>query len=166
MPFPGAAQALASVFWAQFSNGFAFDTTQITEPQDCLQEDEVQVFRRSDGTLLPHPTTIGVDAIATFTGSAFQCDGQPLMVFGANAVSVMPTTAWEFSNSTPRVSAAGWQQGAAKEMGAGRAVVLGEAAMFTEQVCDANVPMGMQSPVATGNRRFAANILRWLGGEL
>ena len=166
MPFPGAAQEMATAFGTQFSNGFAFDATQISEPQTCLQTDEVHVFRQSDGTLWPHPTTMGVDAIATFTGSAFQSDGQPLMTFGATAVSLMPTTAWEFDATTPRVSVAGWQQGAAKQVGAGRVVVLGEAAMFTEQVCDANVAMGMQSPVATGNRRFAANVVRWLGGEL
>ena len=108
MPFPGAVESLATPFRVRFSNGFAFDTTQLDEPRGCLTEDQVQVFRSGDGSLRNHATTSGINAIATFTGSAFQSDGQPPMVFGATAVSLEPTTAWEFEDATPTVPVAGW----------------------------------------------------------
>jgi hypothetical protein len=168
MPFPGAAGDLAAVFGIRFSNGFAFDTRQLSVPNTCLNEQQVQIFRKSEGTLLDHPITSGIESVGTFTGSAFQTEGNgtPLMVFGPNAISLTPQTAWEFPSSTPRPSVAAWYQGAVLKHGKGRVAVFGEAAMFTEQTCGPGRPMGMNSPAAQHNSRLLVNVIRWLGGQL
>lgn len=168
MPFPGAAADLGAEFGIRFSNGFAFDPQQLSQPVTCLTEQQVHVFRNSDGTLLDHPISSGIGSVGTFTGSAFQTagNGVPLMVFGPNAVSLTPQTAWEFPSSTPRPSVAGWYQGAVLQHGKGRVAVFGEAAMFTEQTCGPGRPMGMNSPAAQHNGRFLVNVIRWLGGQL
>jgi hypothetical protein len=179
MPFPGAAEELAVAFDVRFRNGFAFDTLQLTSPKTCLLEPEIQIFRRSDGSLRAHPLTDGrteserVDSVATFTGQAFEptASPEPLLVFGTTAVQLFPTTAWEFSASTERVGVGGWPQASVRKMGSGRAAFFGEAAMFSTQTCfggagrDA-VPMGMNSPLAGQNGRLLLNVLRWLMREL
>ena len=79
----------------------------------------------------------------------------------------MPEVTWEFTEETPRVSVDGWYQGAALELGRGRAAFFGEAAMFTAQVSGPRrVPMGMNSPMAEQNARFVLNLLGWLSGNL
>jgi hypothetical protein len=173
MPFPGAALPLAQEFGVQFSNGFAFDTTQLAQPQSCLAANQIQIFRRSDGSLAPHAITDGrnaterVDSVGTFTGQAFQAGpAASLLVFGADAISLYPDTAWAFHAGTPQVGVQGWSQGAALETGSGRAVFIGEAAMLSEQTCGGGVPMGMNAPAAGQNRQFLLNTLRWLVGEI
>ena len=166
MPFPGAAEQLAAAFGVRLNNGFAFDARQLTVPNTCLAESEIHVFRRADGTLADHPITSGIDSVATFTGSAFETDATPLMTFNATSVSLLPQTAWIFTAATPRISAAGWYQGAVKPFGRGRVAVFGEAAMFSEQTCGSGVPMGMNSPVARENGRFVLNVIRWLAGRI
>lgn len=166
MPFAGAAEALAAAFGARFVNSFTFDARQLTQPVTCLAEHEVHVFRQADGSLAAHPITAGIEAVATFTGSAFESDGQPLMVFGPTAVSLLPQTAWAFTEATPRMSAAGWRQGAVTQVGRGRVAFFGEAAMFSEQTCGPGLPMGMNSPLARDNRRFVLNVINWLAGRL
>ena len=175
MPFPGAAEDLAAVFGVRFNNGFAFDTLRLRAPVTCLRGNQIQVFRRSDGSLRDHVITNGrnaaerVDSVATFTGQAFAPDTLtgPLMVFGPSAVSLMPEVAWSFPSGTPRISVDGWPQGAVRRYGEGRIAFFGEAAMFTEQVCGSdNSPMGMNAPQASQNAQFALNLIRWLGGKL
>ncbi len=168
MPFAGAASDLAAAFGIRFSNGFAFDSRQLTLPRTCLTEEEVHVFRKSDGSLREHAVTIGIDFVGTFTGSAFETPSTavPLMVFGPDAVSLTPQTAWEFPSSTPRINISGSQQGALLQHGLGRVAVFGEAAMFTEQTCGPGRAMGMTSPSAAQNGRFLLNVMQWLGGGL
>jgi hypothetical protein len=174
MPFPGGAADMAAAFGITFSNGFAFDSTQISEPQACLQPEEIQIFRRSDGSLRDHPITNGrnagerVDSVATFTGQAFETgsNAESLMVFGPDAVNLLPDVAWVFTGATPRMGVEGWSQGAMVEFGAGRVAFFGEAAMFTEQACGGGLPMGMNAPAAAQNRRLMLNVFRWLFGEL
>ena len=68
------------------------------------------VFRRVDQTLAARPVTNGrssvewVDAVATFTGSAFRLPpaGQSLLTLGPSSISLLPEVAWEFSEATPR----------------------------------------------------------------
>lgn len=174
MPFPAAADDLAAEFGAAFNNGFAFDTTQLRRPLTCLGPQFVHVFRRSDGTLADHPITNGrgdgerIDSIGTFTGQAFETDAATasLMRFNEHSISLMPDTAWVFHDDTPSVPVEGWSQGAVREAGAGRVALFGEAAMFTEQVCQQNIPMGKNSPVAAQNGQFALNVVHWLGRRL
>jgi hypothetical protein len=170
MPFPGAASDLAMSFGVAFNNGFAIDTLYLQLPDSCLSGEQIQIFSRSDGSLVDHfiingrSTEEQVDSVATFTGQAFQADGeiQPLLVFGPSAISLMPETAWEFPPGTPQISVDGWFQGAVMEYGEGRAAFFGEAAMFTEQFCNNNIPMGMNAPEAAQNERFLLNLFLWL----
>lgn len=155
MPFPGATRELARVFGFDFVNNFAIDTAT----WDPI------VFRRSDGSLSAHAVTEGIDSIATFTGQAFSAPDSaitPLLTFGPGITAYEPATAWEF-DGVPGGSATGMLQGAARTFGAGRVVVLGEAAMLTAQVTGpARRPMGMNAPVANQNQRFVLNVIHWL----
>lgn len=75
--------------------------------------------------------------------------------------------AWEFSESTPRVSAANLLQGVLVRHGRGRVAAFGEAAMFSAQLAGPQqVPAGMNDPAAGQNYRFALNLMLWLSGRL
>jgi hypothetical protein len=169
MPFGGNAADLAAAFGVRFTNGFAADTS----PLGALP----LVFRRADGSLPASAIADGrapderVDSVATFTGQAFEADSsahaQGLLVFGPGATMLLPDAAWVFHRSTPRRSIAGWFQGAALRVGAGRAAMFGEAAMFSAQVAGPRrVPAGMNAPIAAGNAQFLLNVLHWLTGLL
>jgi hypothetical protein len=168
MPFAGAAMDVAEAFGARFSNGFAFDRTQLLYPSQCLQSTEVQVFSRTAGTLGDHIVTADVQSIATFTGAAFEFAGTfagtPILTFPSSSVSVEPATAWVFTGA-PERSVSGWLQGAVADVGSGRVAIFGEAAMFSEQTCSAATAMGMNHPLAAHNVRLLRNLLRWLGGR-
>ena len=126
--------------------------------------DETLVFRRSDGTLLDHATTAGIDAVATFSGSCFRLSasavGWPLLVLGPGV----------YGYSRPRdpapVPLSGELQGAVLEFGMGRVGMFAEAAMFSAQVWGPQrEPMGMNAPVAAQNAQFLLNVAHWLTGE-
>jgi len=167
MPFPGCAAGLAAAFGILFGNGFAVDAGG--SPGRL-------VFTREDGSLGDHPITRGrneeeqIDSVMTFTGQAFRVepgvDVDPLLVLSAGSVLLLPETAWEFSERTAEVSAAGMLQGAAASVGQGRLAVFGEAAMFTAQVVGKDaVPVGMNVPEASRNAQFLLNVMHWLSGE-
>ena len=162
MPFAGAAERLALAFGAVFGNGFAADSALDTGAMR---------FRRGDGSLGRHAITDGrapgerVDSVTTFTGQAFRLTrgGTPLITLGAGTTLLLPVTAWVFSDSTPRVRADGLLQGAALEVGNGRVVLLGEAAMLSAQLAGPQRrPMGMNDPAAAQNAQFALNVMHWL----
>jgi hypothetical protein len=162
MPFPGAAETLAAAFGIQVTDGFATDST-------CAIDE--MVFRRADGSLADHPITNGrnrrerVDSVRSFTGQAFRLTrpGRPLMTLGAGAVVLLPSIAWQFSDSTPRIPAEGMLQGAVLSHGRGRVAMFGEAAMFSAQVSGpSRRPMGMNAPRAGENSRFLLNLMHWL----
>jgi hypothetical protein len=162
---PGAVEKLAAVFGARWNNGFAV----VENARGPM------VFKRADGQLASHPITDGrtaderVDEVATFTGSAFQVgkDARPLIVFGSDVISLMPSVAWEFKPDTPRVAVKGWCQGAALRHGKGRVALFGEAAMFSAQLAGASrQPIGMNAPAARQNYKLLLNTLHWLSGRL
>ena len=165
MPFPGAADKLASAFGVRFNNGYAIDE----------QAQGPMVFKLSDGSLKEHEITRGrtdaekVDRVTTFTGSAFQVDrdAQPLLVLGPSVVSFMATAAGQIDDATPRTPVKGWYQGAVIRFGKGRVAVFGEAAMFSAQLAGPNRnPMGMNAPIAEKNPQFLLNLMHWLSGGL
>jgi uncharacterized protein (DUF2249 family) len=165
MPFPGAAEKLALAFGVHFSNGYAIDT----------KAQGPMLFKLSDGSLKDHPITRGraaaekVDSVATFTGSAFQVEGdaQPLLILGPSVMSFMTSVAGQITDETPRVPVNGWYQGAVMKFGKGRVCVFGEAAMFSAQLAGPNRnPMGMNAPVAAQNPQFLLNVMHWLSGKL
>ncbi|HEU4630093.1 MAG TPA: hypothetical protein VFS08_10100 [Gemmatimonadaceae bacterium] len=161
MPFAGAAEALGRVLGVQFANAFALDTAGGGGPL---------VFRRGQGltdTALVSGVT-PVDSVVTFTGSAFRLlgEGTPLLALPDTLRLWLPTQAWVFGDTVPSLAADGWLQGAARRIGRGRVVVLGEAAMLSAQLSGPQrTPMGMNAPVAAQNARWAARLLRWLAGD-
>jgi len=166
LPWPAAANKLASAFGVHYSSGHALDEKTQADPM---------IFKRSDGTLAEHPITKGraaserVDSVATFTGSAFRVDdhAEPLLIFGAGVVSFTPTNFWMYKADTPRIPVTGWCQGAVLRVGKGRLAVFGEAAMFSAQVEGPNrEPFGMNAPAAKQNPQFVLNVLHWLSGLL
>jgi hypothetical protein len=166
LPFPGAADKLAAAFGIHFNNGYAMEPKSPPGPL---------TFDKAKGSLLDHPITDGrsanekVDAVVTFTGSAFQVDkGIPVLKFSDDAMALMPKVFGEaFTNDTARTPIKGWLQGATIRFGKGRVAVFGEAAMFSAQLAGPNkAPMGMNAPAARQNPQFLLNVLHWLSGLL
>lgn len=162
MPLAGAAAALAAAFDVEFVDGFAQRETG----------DEPDLFTREHDTLRDHAIVRGdgdpVTVVRTFTGQAFRAPGaEPLFVFPAGYVQLLPEKAWRFTPETRRMPVDGWLQGAVKRVGQGRAAFFGEAAMFSAQLAGPDrVPVGMNSPGAGQNHRFVLNLLHWLTGTL
>ena len=173
MPFPGAAGALADRFGIQMANGFAFVTDPGGEPVR-----KPIVFRKALGGLEVHPITEGgtlhseVSQVISFTGQAFRVTSNRycwnrLLSLPANSISLEPEVAWEFEAGTSRRDVSGWLQGACAQVGSGRIVIFGEAAMFTSQRAGREGRLtGMAAEGATGNQQLLSNIARWLSGNL
>ena len=167
MPIAGHTEDLAAAFGIRFHNGFVLGA----------DGDGSITFRRSDGTLAPGDVVDGrdgserVDSVTAFTGQAFRLDpavdGEPLLIIPEGYTLFLPSEAWEFSDSTPRIPAAYLLQGALVRHGRGKVAVFGEAAMFSAQLSGPGQrPMGMNHPSAAQNYRFALNVMRWLATEV
>ena len=162
MPFAGAAGELGKAFGVEFSNGYA----QSGGPKRGLAD----VFEFGGG-LQPCALTNGrtddekVTSVATFTGSAFKLpkDATPVLIFGADSVSLETTQAPGITPDAPKVPIEGWCQGAMLNVGKGRVAVFGEAAMFSAQLGGPDrFPMGMNAPEAAQNHQFLLNTMHWL----
>ncbi len=166
-PMAGAASDLGTLLGVAMFDGYARGNRGSNNaPPD--------IFSLADGTLKPHPILTGrnekeaVDTVATFTGLPFHAsrDFRPLMVFGPGAVAntiplhnlpKMPQEEW------PVLDIAGWWHGAARTLGKGRVVILGEAAMCSAQLAGPEKwTMGMNHPKAAQNAQFCLNSVRWL----
>ena len=164
MPLAGAAKALAAAFDVEFTDGFAFAGA------DDASRARPTLFRVEDGTLAEHAMLNGregfpaVTQLRSFTGQAFRAPGaQPLLVLPPGFISLHPAQAWAFDDDTPQVPVAGWLQGAARQVGEGRAAFFGEAAMFTAQRAGPQaIPVGMNAAGAEQNARFVLNLVQWL----
>jgi hypothetical protein len=149
-PWPAAVAKLASKFRVEFANAYAYEGAEgsIT-------------YTKKEGSLRPHAVTEGVDAVATFLGSAFRVEGAhaPLLVLDKSAVArpILSTQAQAGDKPIPE-----WLQGALIEHGRGRVAVFGEAAALTAQNRGGRA-MGMNAPGAEDNPRFVLNVVRWLG---
>jgi hypothetical protein len=169
-PAGEAARALAAVFGVEMTNWWAedyahHDTTTVNPG--------FLVFSRDNGLLGPHPIIEGRDEseavarVMTFTGQALRLPPR------AVSLLTLAPTAREYPYRRSREhegrSAAGLSQAVALEHGAGRVVVLGEAAMITAQTTrlpdGTTLRFGM-SRSDTDNRQFALNVMHWLTGEL
>jgi hypothetical protein len=161
MPLAGAAARLAASFQVEFVDGFAMREPQSREPD---------IFRTVDNTLRNHVIFRGrnaqesVSAIRTFTGQAFLApNAKALVVFPPGYVGLMPAKAWQFTADTRRVAVKGQLQGAAQDVGKGRAAFFGEAAMFSAQLAGPEKqPIGMNAPGAEQNFQLVLNVLHWL----
>lgn len=153
-PFTAAGQQLAKAFGVRFRNAAAVNPK---ERSGRL------VFRRSDGTLMDHSITRGLEEVATFTGCSFELEaaGEPLLVFGPEVY------AYAQQNDPNPIPLKGHLQGAVLTFGKGRVAVFGEAAMFSAQLSGPDRhPMGMNAPIAKQNSNFLLNVLHWLTGLL
>jgi hypothetical protein len=77
MPFPGAAETLATAFGIQVTDGFATDSSCAT--------DEI-VFRRSDGSLADHPSTPRIPAEGMLQGAVLSHGRGRVAMFGEAAM--------------------------------------------------------------------------------
>jgi hypothetical protein len=164
MPCAGAAANLAGAFGFNFVNGFAF-----------RRGDGPEMFSKRLGNLSSNPITNGrysrekVDSIEMFTGSAFLAPPQATVItnLGDNYVIELASVAWQFSETSPKLSGKHFVNGAMLQYGKGRVVVFGEAAMFTAQLAGPNQnPMGMNQRSAKQNPQLLLNIIHWLDGKL
>lgn len=168
-PFPGVAAGLGTALGVVMLDGVVE-----ARPDAPLPE----LFLREDGTLKPHPIVSGrnpqesIERVGTFTGQGFfpSREFQPLLVFGADAVGYADLEEQGKGigeDHWPRFSLAGWVQGAAREWGVGRVVILGEAGLCTAQLVGGQRrPLGMNHPQATQNAQFCLNTIRWLTGVI
>jgi hypothetical protein len=164
MPCAGAAAKLAAAFGFNFINGFAM-----------RNEDGPEMFSRQSGNLLETPVTKGrnkterIETIQMFTGSAFlpPPDAAVITKLGKEYTIELASVAWQFSETTPKISGMHFANGAMLQYGKGRVVVFGEAAMFTAQVQGPEKrKMGMSLPSAKENPQLLLNIIHWLDGKL
>ncbi|MBN1199958.1 MAG: DUF4350 domain-containing protein [Bacteroidales bacterium] len=161
MPFAGAASKLGKAFGFEFINGFAFTGERTWPPSEFSVEDE---------TLPTSPVVTGIrdyektDKVVTFTGSAFYTPDMstPVLSFLEEHRSLQPDTAWRFNAKTRWQDLKGFHQGAILKYGKGKIAVFGEAAMFTAQIVNGNVPVGFNSDVAPQNAQFTLNVIHWL----
>ena len=158
-PFGESAAALGEAFGVRMFKGFVEVPGEVSDPL---------VYSRDTGRLGDHPIITGsgpasrVERVATFTGQSLE--GPPsattLLRLPYTAIEYVPTDRQGVFDSVP----AGPAQGLALEIGDGRVVVIGEAAMFTAQVHDRK-PFGL-SATEYDNVQFARNVMRWLSREL
>lgn len=194
-PVPGAEAALATVLGFVLFDGYVAssnsarshaifgeaneDVYRLMAVGDTIDAAVLRRLAGAPGTLGDHPILRGrragerVSRVVTFTGTAIHGgkDVAPLLVWGADAVGVAPiggtVTAAENADEWPLFSFAGWLHAGARRFGAGRVVVLGEAAMCSAQVAGPErFRMGMNAPYATQNPQFCLNVMRWLTGAL
>jgi hypothetical protein len=184
-PAGAAAATLSQSFGVEMGQGWSFDLVGTNDITTQI------VFTRANGLLGEHPILRGrnadeaIDHVRSFTGQSLTVpDGAAaLLRFPATAREAPQTADLEaIGNAVQRgagdaaaimtahsFSIEGRAQGLAMPFGAGRVVVLGEAAMLTAQILtlpnQAPFPFGMnvQGP---DDKQFALNVLHWLSGSI
>jgi hypothetical protein len=169
-PAGEAARPLAAAFGVQMTTWWAEDE----QHHDAVTRNPgFLVFSRANGLLEDHPIASGryeseaVQRVMTFTGQALRAPS------GGVSILTLSSTAREYPYRRSREregrSAAGLSQAVALEHGAGRVVVLGEAAMLTAQTARADdratLRFGMNR-ADNDNRQFTLNVMHWLAGLL
>jgi hypothetical protein len=161
-PASRPASALARAFGVVMSNAYAIDPLNYDRPSKELGQ---LVFTRQSELLGDHPITRGrnrseyISRVISFTGQSLSLPegARPLLILSPTAINVL----FKAEDYRP---AQGYVQGLAMRCGRGRVVILGEAAMLTDQG-SAEQPNGISYP-GFDNRQFALNVMRWLSGEI
>jgi hypothetical protein len=174
-PTGAAAENLAKRFNVEMSKGMTEDAKNF----DTSSGDKTQlVFTRENNLLGEHPITHGrdqserVNKVMTFTGQSLKAPEGAIafLKLGESAMNRAASVKAEKAGGDTRVlitygdpiSASGFAQGVALEVGKGRVVMLGEAAMLTAQIDGkTKTPFGMNVS-GVDNRQLALNILHWL----
>lgn len=158
-PFAGAAAELGAAFGIQFRDAYAVNPGN----------QGMDLFRPGAG-LGEHPIIAGaqgdiaITSVRSFTGSAFTApEARPLLTLGEGYLAVEASEGDPDEALRTAPSAAGMLQGATLEIGRGRVVVMGEAAMFTSQLAGPQQRVtGIGAPGAEQNKQFALNLMHWL----
>jgi len=156
-PFGEAAADLGAAFGVTMHMGFVEIPGEASDPllfSDANGRLGDHVIIRGDG---PDAT---VRRVMTYTGQSLDAPA------GATTLLRLPATAIEGVPEADSLveRSAGPAQGVALEYGAGRVVVLGEAAMVTAQV-NRRVRYGMNT-ADNDNRQFVLNVMHWLSRVL
>lgn len=157
-PFGAAASPLARRFGVHMGLGMTTDPSNSEDGVATLN------FTRENQLLGDHPILDGrdeterVDRVRTFTGQSLAGPE------GSAALLRLGATAVDEADDGQPTPAAGRAQAVALTFGAGRVVVLGEAAVLSAQV-DNSGPFGMNVP-GLDNRQLALNIMHWLSALL
>jgi hypothetical protein len=172
-PYGAAAENVARQFGVEFGKGFAFDSAN-SLPDGA---GTMLVFSRENGLLGAHPILSGRDSterinrVVSFTGQSMSVPegAVALLAFSKDARESPDREGVMAKRGT---SVAGRAQGIAMRVGAGRVVMLGEAAMMSAQVSrwrdgdkERVFLMGMNMP-GSDDKQFAINVMRWLSGAL
>jgi hypothetical protein len=164
MPFAGTTAKLAAAFGFNFIDGFAM-----------RKDNAPELFSRAKNNLSDNRITNGsnksekIDSIAVFTGQAFIAPKNATIIssLGEEYEVLQPVVAWQFTDTTARISGIGLANGAFMQYGKGRLMVMGEAAMFSAQLAGPQRRRtGMSDPSAKQNPQFLLNIIHWLDGKL
>jgi hypothetical protein len=156
-PIGSANAALGKTLGVEMSTG-----TTLSEPP----------FTREAKTLGDHPITRGrddgerINTVRTFTGQTLKGPDAAavLLKLPDGAQENIPDKEDPANNPPQARSAGGRAMGLAYELGKGRVVVLGEAAMLSAQkLGDRKFGMNVEG---TDNRQFALNMMHWLTGLL
>lgn len=165
-PFAGAASRLAESLGFVFLNAYVLEAAALPRTRGEI------AYRRGAGLNGDHPITNGtlglpaLDQYVAFTGQAFLAPAQatPLLTIPDGYAALVTHALRAQVNTAPRLEAAGYSQGSAMALGAGRMVVLGEAGGLTAQIVDGQHRFGMNVERARTNALFALAVMRWLAG--
>jgi hypothetical protein len=183
-PFGNAADSLARRFGVTMGKGWVFDRANTDGLTTQLE------FSRHNGLLGKHSIISGrsssekVNTIHAFTGQALSvpAGATVLMKLSPTARTAATPADMDAEDSAVRspqpsnpaygsrsISAAGQAQGLAMRFGAGKIVVLGEAALLSAQIIrytdpkPRDIKIGMNTS-GNDDRQFALNIFHWLSG--
>ncbi len=161
-PYGAAAEILSKRFGLEMSN---CDTVDPENNDEKIGSEGCLVFSRENGLLGNHPITQGrdrgeqIDRVHTFNGQSLK---GPV---GCTAFLDLSDTATDVHGDSSRISASGRAQGIAMEIGSGRVVVLGEAAMLTAQIVKVPFKKKMIAGISQtdiDNKQLVLNIMHWL----
>ncbi len=177
-PMGHAAESLGSRFGVEMSKGVVEDSVQ----WDRSFEETHLVFSRENGGIGEHPILEGADTservarVLTFTGQALAGgpDAVPLLRLSPTAVArrAEPLVVRDGGDVRVNVSygeaspAEGMSQALALQIGEGRVVVLGEAAMLTALLRKGDGKSIGMGVAGYDNRQLALNIMHWLSKKL
>jgi hypothetical protein len=176
-PFGSAAASLGERFGVNMSRGYTVDSLQAAGSGSPT----IIQFTRQAETLGDHPIMVGrnererINKVVAFTGQSLlgPAVSTPLMILSADAFDI-PRRLSEIEGGRDAmmrvaVPARGRSMAVAMQLGKGRVVIQGEAAMLSAQV----VEQPGQEPYRFGmnqagldNQQFALNEMRWLAGSL
>jgi hypothetical protein len=180
-----AAENLARRFGVSMGKGYTEDPVHHYSGEP-IGGPATLLFTRTNGLLHEHPITQGrnrsewVDSIVSFAGQSLGGPPEAKVVLGLSDAAVdhpsptpeqaaatgQPGIAWMTAvRGLPTHPARGRALMLALDVGRGRVVMLGEAAMLSAQLIvdrqGHRIRVGMNLP-GTGNRQLGLNVLHWL----